>query len=280
MKYKMILLDMDGTLLDDNKNIQTDNVRVLQTLQSKGVIIGIATGRRYSFAKPVLERYGLKAVFFSNNGNTTWDMQSDRLLDCTTLKKDHFLNVLKLGYEEGMHPILHVNLYDKGYDLATEFDYTFEGYKGYIRKDTGNHLVDSDLTKLADSVMIMCYGGDLDKVRTLQTKIHALYSDDIHTHITMSLIRIGPLLEISEKEGTKWHAAIKYATGLGIKQNEIVAIGDDNNDIEMIEHAGVGIAMKNALDGAKNKADIILEYDNNQAGVAKGLEIVYGDFLK
>ena len=50
MKYKMILVDMDGTLLDDEKNISEENVEVFKHLQEKGMIIGIATGRRFSFA--------------------------------------------------------------------------------------------------------------------------------------------------------------------------------------------------------------------------------------
>lgn len=280
MKYKMVLLDMDGTLLDDEKNISSDNVETLKLLQQKGVIIGIATGRRYSFAKPVLERYGLNAVFFSNNGNTTWDMESGELLDCNTIAKEHFIDILNMGYEMGMHPILHVNLYHQGYDLVTEFDDTYQGYKGYIGKSTTNLLILEDLTSLEDStVMIMCYAGELETVQKLQEKIEEKYPDDIHTHITMSLKRIGPLLEISNKDGTKWHAAMKFASERGIKQEEIIAIGDDNNDVDMIEHAGLGIAMKNSTDLAIAKADLVLEYDNNQSGVAKALKMVFGDDL-
>ena len=278
MKYKMILVDMDGTLLDDEKNISEENVEVFKHLQEKGMIIGIATGRRFSFAKPVLERYGLKAVYFSNNGNATWEMESDDLIDSTTIRKEHFLDILSMGHDMGMHPVVHANY--EGYELICEFDHTYEGYNGYISKNTTRLLANQDLASLPDSlVMIMCYTGKLEQVKQLQNRIEEKYPQEIHTHITMSLTRIGPLLEVSEIEGTKWHAALKYATDRGIKPEEIIAIGDDSNDMEMIENAGLGIAMKNAIDAAKSKADLIAEFDNNRSGVARALKNVFGDDL-
>lgn len=278
MKYKMVLVDMDGTLLNDEKNISDENLEVLKNLQQKGMIIGIATGRRYSFAKPVIERYGLKAVFFCNNGNATWEMENDELIDSTTIKKEHFLDILDMGHEMGMYPVVHA-IYE-GYELLCELDPSHEGYSGYISPSTSKLLSFFNMESLPDDrVMIMCYTGHLDRVQALQMKIDEKYPNEIHTHITMSLKRIGPLLEVSELEGTKWHAAWKYATERGIKPEEIIAIGDDSNDMEMIEHSGLGIAMKNAIDVAKAKADMVVEYDNNESGVAKALKMVFGEDL-
>lgn len=278
VKYKMVLVDMDGTLLDNEKNISEENLEVIKCLQKKGIIIGIATGRRFSFAKPVIERYGLKAVFFCNNGNATWEMNSDELIDSTTIGKEHFLELLSMGHEMDMHPVVHANY--EGYELVCELDHSYEGYNGYISKNTTKLLTGQDLSLLPDSlVMIMCYTGKLEQVKKLQKRIEDKYPEEIHTHITMSLTRIGPLLEVSEIEGTKWHAALKYATDRGIKPEEIIAIGDDSNDMEMIEYAGLGIAMNNAIDTVKSKADFVTEYDNNQSGVARALKSVFGEDL-
>jgi hydroxymethylpyrimidine pyrophosphatase-like HAD family hydrolase len=119
----------------------------------------------------------------------------------------------------------------------------------------------------------------MEKVQELKDRIDEKYPDEIHTHITMSLKRIGPLLEVSHIEGTKWHAALKYAERCGIKQEEIIAIGDDSNDLEMIRYAGLGIAMKNALDFVKPMADLVTEYDNNQSGVGRVLKKVFAEEL-
>jgi Cof subfamily protein (haloacid dehalogenase superfamily) len=278
VKYKMVLVDMDGTLLNDEKNISDEDVQVLKALQEIGVIIGIATGRRYSFAKAVIERYGLDAVFFSNNGNAIWEMSTDTLIDSTTIRKECLLDILKMGYEKDMHPVLHANY--NGYELICEYDASYPGYNGYVSPSTTNLLVIDDFALLPDShVMIMCYTGNMEKVQELKDRIDEKYPDEIHTHITMSLKRIGPLLEVSHIEGTKWHAALKYAERCGIKQEEIIAIGDDSNDLEMIRYAGLGIAMKNALDFVKPMADLVTEYDNNQSGVGRVLKKVFAEEL-
>ena len=76
------------------------------------------------------------------------------------------------------------------------------------------------------------------------------------------------LLEIMNPLGNKWLSLKEYAQKKGISPEEIIAIGDDNNDAQMIKNAGCGIAMKNASQQVKKVADIITEKDNNQAGVA------------
>ena len=66
-----------------------------------------------------------------------------------------------------------------------------------------------------------------------------------------------------------------FAAGFGIKPEEIIAIGDDSNDINMIKNAGLGIAMKNSIPKVLEAADIITEFDNNNSGVAKVLEEIF-----
>lgn len=80
------------------------------------------------------------------------------------------------------------------------------------------------------------------------------------------------LLEIMNPLGDKWLSLLEYAKDKGIDKSEIIAIGDDNNDIEMIKNSGCGIAMKNGSQYVKKVADIISEKDNNQSGVAHELK--------
>lgn len=74
--------------------------------------------------------------------------------------------------------------------------------------------------------------------------------------------------------GCKWQSLQEYAKERGIREGEIIAIGDDNNDTPMIKNAGLGIAMKNASKDVKSVADIITEKDNNDSGVAFELKRV------
>ena len=72
--------------------------------------------------------------------------------------------------------------------------------------------------------------------------------------------------------GCKWQGLQEYAKGRGFREEEIIAIGDDNNDISMVKNAGLGIAMKNASKNVKSVADIVTERNNNESGVGFELQ--------
>lgn len=89
-----------------------------------------------------------------------------------------------------------------------------------------------------------------------------------NSHVMENIQVTEALLEIMNPLGCKWLSLQEYAKQKGIKDSEIIAIGDDNNDIQMIKNAGCGIAMKNASEQVKKVADIITEKDNNESGLA------------
>ena len=75
------------------------------------------------------------------------------------------------------------------------------------------------------------------------------------------------MLELLNINSCKWCALKKYINNLNIDENQVIAVGDDNNDIELIKNVGLGIAMKNATDNLKNNADFISRYNNNESAV-------------
>lgn len=276
MKYKAVILDMDGTLLDDRKRIPCRNITVLQKLYKMGVVVMVATGRRYLFAKPVLEKLDFPVAILPNNGNCLWLTENDCKICAKYIPERIFKSVLKEGHSRNLYPVLHVDHYDEGYDYITEFDFSHPAYNSYIRIGNKRHRVVKNLFNLANpNVMIMCYADNFNKLKEFRKTIQKKFPKSLHSHITLSLKRIGPLLEISHHEGTKWNTAVDYASAKGIKPSEIIAVGDDSNDIKMLKNAGLGIAMKNAIPQAKKVADLVTEFDNNQAGVARILETVF-----
>ena len=76
--------------------------------------------------------------------------------------------------------------------------------------------------------------------------------------------------------GNKWSSIVDYANSKGIKTEEIIALGDNNNDIEMVMNAGLGIAMKNGTDLIKEVANRVSQKDNNESGVAHELREILG----
>lgn len=87
--------------------------------------------------------------------------------------------------------------------------------------------------------------------------------------------KFGSLLEIMHPEGCKWKSLVRYANSIGISEEEIITIGDDNNDVEMIKNASLGIGMINSCDNVKSVADIITTHSNNESGVAKILKNMF-----
>ncbi|HZJ82460.1 MAG TPA: HAD hydrolase family protein, partial [Clostridia bacterium] len=74
---------------------------------------------------------------------------------------------------------------------------------------------------------------------------------------------------------TKWHMVDKCAKTLGIKPSEIISIGNDTNDITMLTHSGIGVAVANSTEDVKKTASLVSPYTNNQAGVAKALKELF-----
>lgn len=257
MQYKAVILDLDGTLLDDSKKIPYENALVLKKLHDTGILIVVATDRRYLFAKNVLKELGFNISVLSSNGNALWELNGDKKVPAKYLEERVFREILDKGNKAGLYPVLHVDMFEKGIDTLSQYEYTDPAYNNYIRSDD-RHMVVEDLMNLkSPNVMLMCYAADMEKLADFQNLIHEKFPESIHSHITMSLKRIGPLLEISHIKGTKWHTALDFAAGFGIKPEEIIAIGDDNNDINMINNAGLGIAMKNSIFRVKEAADVI-----------------------
>jgi len=276
MRYKLIAIDLDGTLLTDKKMLLEENIKVLQILNSKGIEIVIATGRRYWEAKSFAEKLKINPVILSNNGTIVRNMLDDKVLATKYLDKESFYDLIKEGRKRGLYPILHVDHYDEGYDIIIELDKSDNRYSTYLSKVLTRFEQTDDLLNYKEpKILSVTYTGDIEKLEEFQKEIELTFSHKYNSHIMNNLTKIGPLLEIMNPQGSKWISLIEYAREKGIEDKSIVAIGDDNNDIEMIKKAGLGIAMRNSSIGVKEVADITTDKTNNEAGVADVLKRIF-----
>ncbi|MFZ5633598.1 MAG: HAD hydrolase family protein [Bacillota bacterium] len=124
-------------------------------------------------------------------------------------------------------------------------------------------------------VLLMCFMDEERILKEFETCLREKFNKLIHSHILTTLTRIGPVLEIMNPAGTKWKTLLEYAGTLKITPAEIVAVGDDNNDIEMIKNAGLGVAMQNATGKVKSAARVITRYSNNDDGAARELASIF-----
>lgn len=272
--YKLVAIDLDGTLLDDSKKISIENISMLQKLMEKNIEVVIATGRRYWSARELTEIIKRHMIILANNGNIVRHSKNDEIISAKYLNMDDFKIVVGEGKKRDLHPIIHVDGYEEGYDIIIELDRDDKRYYNFLRNGKRLKRIENYLDIMDENVLAVVYPGYREKIRSFYSYINKEYPNIYNSHVMENMTNTEVLLEVMNPKGSKWKSLIEYANEHGIRSEEIITIGDDNNDIEMIENSGLGIAMKNANSTVKSKANIITEKDNNDSGVAFELKRV------
>lgn len=276
MKYKLVAIDLDGTLLTEEKVVPSENANVLRSLSDKGIEIVIATGRRYWSARHFVSQIGLKLMVVANNGSILRNMKDDSLVLQKYLDKSDFHTLIKEGRERNLYPVIHADHFDEGYDIMIELDRQDEKYSSYLYDIPDRYKKIEDLLLYEDPrVLSVVFPGELNELKEFYDTLNKSYYGKYCSHILTSLSKVGPILEIMGPLGSKWKTLFDYTREKGISKEEIIAIGDDDNDIEMIKKAGLGIGMKNASPGVKQVADIITDKTNDECGVGHILTKIF-----
>ncbi|MBS4539551.1 Cof-type HAD-IIB family hydrolase [Clostridium sp. D2Q-11] len=276
MDYKLVAIDLDGTLLTDDKEISKDNLDTLRSLIDKGIEVIIATGRRYWSAKKLIENLNMNIIIISNNGNIVRRVKDDKILIEKYLDLKDFNMLLREGKKLNLHPILHTNSYEKGWDFVVEYDINDKRYKNYISSEEKRYKrIRNFIDYEDDKILVACYLDEYKKLDSFIKEIENKYPNKFSYHIMRNLNKSGPILEVMNPLGSKWNSIMEYANEKDIMDKEIITIGDDNNDVEMLKESGLGIAMKNGCNEAKQSSDIISSRDNNNSGVAFELKRIF-----
>lgn len=267
--YKLIAVDLDNTLLDDNKEVSKENIEFINRLIEKGYEIVIATGRRYFSAKEFIKSINKPLTILANNGSIARETGKNNILFEKLLSTEDFRIIVEMGKARNLHPIVHVDNFELGYDLIIEMDIDDPAYGNYFSKDEKRYKrVNSYLDIENEKILAIIYLGNKLDMEDFYLEINENHSNKYSFHIVENIRAAEALLEIMHPLGCKWQGLQEYIKERGIREEEVIAIGDDNNDISMLKNAGLGIAMKNAGENVKSVADIISEKDNNASGVA------------
>ncbi|MDU3192332.1 MAG: Cof-type HAD-IIB family hydrolase [Finegoldia magna] len=268
--FKAVMIDLDGTLLTDDKKITDFSYQILQNLYNKGIKIIIATGRGLSRAKQLTEKLDFDKIILANNGAIIYSssniaMDEDLMLDSNVVDK-----LSALSKEYGIRPYFFVE--NKCSLLIQDEDdkkYYVDsvGDESEIMTISERNLPINDCVSM---IMISAKNHILKIVDTIKNNPHVTYH--IHTKYFPQNIR---MLEVQNVNTDKYKRAIALLEHFGIKSDEVVAIGDAHNDLEMVVNSGLGVAMKNSDDILKQNADIITQYTNEEDGLAKFLEELF-----
>ncbi len=269
MEYKMIGLDLDGTLLKDDKSIDTDTKEYLETLSANGVHIVPITGRPLSGVPDCVRNIKGVDYIISNNGSKTVLNSTNETLFSLAMDNETSKRVIEAVKQTGA--IFEVFLNHYGYCEKFVFDHYKEVYTGTVLGDyifSSRKQVDSLMTLFddknaeADEVFIICKDNDNREIIKAQT--------DKISGIQYCMLA-DRFLEITKNGTDKGTALELLCNHLKIKPDKVIAFGDGENDLQFLNKAGTAVAMGNATDSVKAQADIITDTNNNQ-GVLKALK--------
>ena len=268
-KIKLIACDMDGTLLNDEKNIPRENIEAVHRLKDLGITFVIATGRHDSMVKAYMDALGIEMPVISCNGAMVREPFSNHLYSAIPLTYDQILGIITCCKSFGADYHIYARDEIYGETMNSRLLYYNEGNKSLSERDRINLHVSTDYRRYADG-----HRGELFKVLIIPRRREdfEVLTGEIEKTTGLKAFRSDPaLLDVAQKGITKAHAIENLCRELKIRREETAAIGDQLNDMDMIQYAGTGIARANAADEIKKAAGHITDRTNNQGGVAEAI---------
>lgn len=262
---KALFLDLDGTLLDDNKNFTERNRRAIEKALSLGHKIIVCTGRPLVSAKAVSKMLGFDkkdCYVVAYNGGEIYDMYNHETIFKQTIPLEYVRYVFDASRAAG----LHCQTYTEDGILAEQEAEIMKRYKRFTKVDYT--VVDDVIAALPDEpVKMIVMDDDHEKLvefreatkEWAEGKLDRIFSSPQYLeHVAVGISKGSSMERLCEK--------------IGIPMANTIACGDEQNDISMIEAAGIGVAMKNAREEVKGHADYVTERDNNHDGIAEVIE--------
>lgn len=279
--YKLIAIDLDGTLLNSYGEITDKNREAIKYAINNGVEVVLASGRDPRTIEKMSRELEIKNFLIAGNGANVYDMHLEKNIYENFLKIEKALNIIKICKENSIF----LNIYTTKGIVTESLDYNVKVFNNENMnkpnlKRTNIEIVQDIYEYVKDNTpnilkIIICdqnkiiFNNILEKIKNVRD-IEVL---DVE-HMSKKIIKIGteeyPIeyfyTEVTNDNANKW-TAIKYLTQkLNIKDEEVICIGDNINDFEMVKNAGVGIVMKNSALEKENIADFVTQ-DNNSDGV-------------
>lgn len=270
MGYKLVVTDMDGTFLNNKNEISYENLKIVKELNEKGILFSIATGRLDTMIKAYLKQIGNNNPVISCNGALVRNTSKGEFYHADTIKREDFCKVIDI-----------CKTYNLIFDVYCEYTIYSETTEGRIKFfiNYNERLCDEDKVdfKVVDNICnditqdekifkILVSNSNSELLEIVKDKINEIPGIDAYKSASN-------LLDIMTKGVNKGKALKNLAEILKIKKEEIIAIGDNHNDVSMLEYAGFAIAMENAEQCVKDISDLVTDSNDND-GVAKALKLV------
>ena len=261
---KMILCDLDGTLLNDKKTVTEYTRNVIQKARDKGILFGLATGRSLYAVNRLIINWGIKEqcdVLLGFNGGQIIDESLGVNQLNNPLEGKYFIEIINHFKDLPCSFCIYDKntLYSYRDDEGSQFLANGNKFEYRVIEDM-NEFFKRDFPKL----VIVC---DEDKMNLVIERSKTLINPNYHC------MRTGPVLfEYMSNKVTKSNGIKTVCDLHGYTMDNVCVFGDAQNDWDMLTKSGLGVCMSNGDDKTKELSDMITEYDNNHDGVARFIE--------
>lgn len=272
--YKLVAIDCDNTLIKHNGEIHQQNVDAINKILKKGVKVVIATGRNDILVKDYMDEAGfIEEVVIGCNGASIRDLKHNKDIQINYIPKDTMKKIIQICLDN--------DIKGKIYNFTESYSTTKENMGDELKEFFGHYTkqlsfsleykYEEDLFKLIeekDFLKMVILEDDKEKLLNIQAKFRQLEEID-------AFMAAKNCLDIVKKGVSKGNAVKHYSKMLGVKPEEVVAIGDSENDLEMLRFAGFSVAMGNAEDFIKEACDMVT-LTNEEGGVGYAINKIFG----
>jgi Cof subfamily protein (haloacid dehalogenase superfamily) len=269
MDYKLICIDMDGTLLNDKKIISERNLRAIRLASEKGVRIAVCTGRIFTSAEFFSELLGVKSPVIASNGAYIVEKDRDEVVYKAILGADKCKKLLSVFRQYDIDP----HYYTRDTVFTEKLVYSSSFYAEVNKTLPADKQVKIVLVKDWNEAFEehekeifkgIAVNTDIDKIHKAKITLRGMEDFEVVSSRFDNF-------EVMNRGVSKGSSVKILADYYGITDDQVICIGDSENDLSMIKFAGLGVAMGNGDDEVKKASKYITD-NNNCDGVAKVIE--------
>jgi Cof subfamily protein (haloacid dehalogenase superfamily) len=282
MAISLLALDLDGTLLNSRGEISQRNLNAIESAREKGVRVALVTGRRFRDSRPVALELGLDVPLISHNGALTKHANTLQTVAVLPLPLAAAREALRVGRAADADALLsddHEGLGVLVYDHLSGDNVAVHRYIAWARRlhgdEEGNksvRQVDSLEDYLDHEPIHLAFSGRCAAMDQLGETLQAELGSSVKVLSTQYLEQDFTLLDVVNPSASKGAGVAAAAAELGVGADEIMAIGDNYNDLEMLLFAGTGVVMANAPLSLREIPGLHPTASNSEDGVALAIE--------
>ena len=279
---KLLALDLDGTLLNSRGEIPEKNLETIQKAEQKGVLVTIATGRRFRDALPVADQLKLNAPVICHNGALLKYADTLETVAVSIVANETVRAILRVGREFGGDALISADPRGKGvllYERISDENIPLQKYIAWSKRLHGAEAEESvhrveDLENILDEIetVHVSFSGKCAPMARLVTLLQNELSVNANVLTTVYSELDFTLIDILPPDASKGIGVEKLALINNLQSENVMVMGDNFNDLEMLEYAGTAVVMGNASPELLERAEFNTTLSNDENGVALAIE--------